>query len=91
MHKEIIPISFFAITLLLEITITLSKVRQGFPGGSAVKNPPVMQGTQVRSLSQKDPLEEGMAIHFSTRAWKISWTEEPGRLRSIGSQRDGHN
>ena len=46
----------------------------------AVKNPPVMLKTQVRSLGQEDPLEKGMAIHFSICAWKIPWTEEPGGL-----------
>ena len=47
--------------------------------------------TQVRSLSQEDPLEEGMATHSSILAWGIPWTEEPGELQSIGSQRVGHN
>ena len=45
-----------------------------------------MQETQVRSLSQKDPLEEEMATHSSSLAWEITWTEEPGRLQSMGSQ-----
>ena len=57
----------------------------GFPDGSVVKNPPVMQetqDTQVWSLGWKDPLEEEMATHSSTLAWKILWTEEPGRLQS---------
>ena len=61
-----------------------------FPGGSAVKNLPAMQDsqeTQVQSLGQKDPLEEGTATHSSILAWKIPWTEEPVRLQSIGSQR----
>ena len=44
--------------------------------------------TQVRSLGQEDPVEEGMAIHSSIPAWRIPQTEEPGRLQSIGSQRD---
>ena len=43
----------------------------GFPGGSAVKNPPAMQEMWVRSLGQEDPLEEGMATHFSILAWRI--------------------
>ena len=42
---------------------------------------------QIRSLGQKDPLEEGMATHSSVFVWRIAWTEEPGRLWSIGSQR----
>ena len=55
----------------------------GFPGGSAGKNLPAMQETQemqVRSLGQEDPLEEGMATHSKILAWRIPWTEEPGRL-----------
>ena len=49
-----------------------------------VKNLLAMQETQVQSLGQEDPLEKGMATHSSTLAWKILWTEEPGRLQSIG-------
>ena len=45
-----------------------------------------MRETWVRSLRREDPLEKEMAIHSSTIAWKIPWTEEPGRLQSIGSQ-----
>ena len=55
------------------------------------KNLPAMQKTQVRSLGQEDPLEEGMAAHSIILAWKIPGTEEPGGLRSRGSQRIGHN
>ena len=47
--------------------------------------------TQVRTLGREDPLEKEMAIHSSTIAWKIPWTEEPGRLQSMGSQRVGHD
>ena len=50
-----------------------------------------MQETKVQSLGQEDPLEKEMAIHSSTLAWKIPWTEEPCRLQSMGSQRVGHN
>ena len=50
-----------------------------------------MQETRVRSLGQEDPLEKEMAIHSSTIAWKIPWTEEPGRLQSVGSQKLGYN
>ena len=52
-----------------------------------VKRLPAMQETWVRSLGQEDPLEKEMATHSSTLAWKIPWTEEPGRLQSMGSQR----
>ena len=54
-----------------------------------VKNPLAMQETQetwVRSLGREDPLEEGMATHSSILAWRIPWSEEPGKLQSIGSQ-----
>ena len=56
-----------------------------------VKCLPAMQETWVRSLGQEDPLEKEMATHSSTLAWKIPWTEKPGRLQSMGSQRVGHN
>ena len=48
-----------------------------------VKNLPAMQKTQVRSLGREDPLEEGTATHSSVLAWRIPWTEEPGRLQSM--------
>ena len=64
---------------------------EGFRGGSAVKNPPAMQETRVRSLGRKGPLEEGMATRSSVLAWRIPWTEEPGGLHSIGSQRVRHD
>ena len=50
-----------------------------------------MQETRVQSLVWEDPLEKEMAIHSSTVAWKIPWTEEPGRLQSMGSQRVGYD
>ena len=52
-----------------------------------VKNLPVMQETQIRSLGQEDPLEKGMATHSSILAWRIPWTEKPGGLYSMGLQR----
>ena len=55
-----------------------------------VKNLPAMLEIQVPSLGHEDPLEKEMASHSSTIAWKIPWTEEPGRLQSVGSQRVGH-
>ena len=63
----------------------------GFPGGSVVKNPPVMQEMQVLFLDQEDPLEQGRTTLSSILAWKITRTEEPGRLQSMGSQRVGHD
>ena len=52
-----------------------------------VKNLPAMQETQVQSLGQEDPLEKGMVTHSSILAWRMPWTEEPGGLQSMGSQR----
>ena len=52
-----------------------------------VKHLPAMQETRVQSLGQEDPLKKEMAAHSSTLAWKIPWTEEPGRLHSMGPQR----
>ena len=66
----------------------------GFPGGSVVKNLPVMQEMQktwVQSLGWEDPLEEEIATHSSTLAWKIPWTKEPGGQQFMGSQRVGHD
>ena len=59
-----------------------------------IKNALAMQEPQetwVQSLGQEDPLEKEMAIHSSTISWKIPWTEEPGRLQSMRSQRVGHD
>ena len=52
-----------------------------------VKNPPIMRETWIRSLGEDNPLEKGMATHSSILAWRIPWTEEPGRLQSLGLQR----
>ena len=56
-----------------------------------VKNLPAMQETQVLSLDWEDLLEKGMATHSSILAWRIPWTEDPGGLQSMGSQRVGQN
>ena len=56
-----------------------------------VKHLPAVRETQIRSLGWEDPLEKEMAPHSSTLAWKIPWTEEPGRLQSMGLQRVGHD
>ena len=56
-----------------------------------VKILPVVQETRVPPLGQEDPLEKEMATHSSTLAWRIPWTEEPGGLQSMGSQRVGHD
>ena len=49
------------------------------------------QEMQVRSLGQEDTWEKGMATHSTILAWRVSWTEEPGELQSMGSQRVGHS
>ena len=56
-----------------------------------VKNLPAVQETWIQSLGWEDPLEKEMVTHSSILAWKISWTEEPGGLQSMGSQRVGHD
>ena len=56
-----------------------------------VKNLPAMQKTWVQFLGWEDPLEKGMATHSSTLAWEIPWTEEPGGLQPVESQRVGHD
>jgi len=55
------------------------------------KNLPAVQETWVRSLDWEDPIEKGMATHSSIPAWRIPWTEEPGGLQSMGSQRVRHD
>ena len=61
-----------------------------FPVAQMIKNPPAMQETWVGSLDHEDPLEKEVAVHSSTLAWRIPWTEEPGGLQSMGSQTVGH-
>ena len=72
-------------------TITPSLHAKGFPSGSAVTNLPTVQETWVRSLSQEDPLEKEMATHSSILAWEILWTNEPGELQLMWSQRVRHD
>ena len=65
-----------------------SSGQTGFPGGSdSKKNLPLVQETQIPSMGREDPLEKEMATHSSILAWRIPWTEEPGSLQSMGSQR----
>ena len=63
----------------------------GFPGDSAIKNPPANTGGTVQCLGQEDPLEEGMTTHSSLLARRIPWIEEPDGLQSTGSQRVKHD
>ena len=69
---------------------TIRSYYRAFLVAQLVKNPPAMQETLVPFLGQEDPLEKGMATHSSILAWKIPWTEEPGRLQSMRLQRVGH-
>ena len=62
----------------------------GFTGGSVVKNPPANAG-DTGDVGQEDHLEEEMTTHSKILAWKIPWTEEPGRLQSMGSPRARHD
>ena len=62
-----------------------------FPVAQIIKNLPAVQETWVRFLGQEDPLDKGMAIHSSILSWRIPWTEEPGGLQFVGSQRVGHD
>ena len=68
--------------------------RLGFSGGAVIKNSPANQEireTCVQFLGQEEPLEKEMTIHSSILAWRIPWTEEPGGLLSMGSQRVRHD
>ena len=67
--------------------ISSQKTQKVSQRAQMVKNLPAMQETQVQSLDWEDPLEESMAPHSSILAWRIPWTEEPGGLESIGSQK----
>ena len=73
-------------TLRAVLIMSFKLFKPQFLVAQTVKNLPVLQETQVRSLSQKDPLEKGMATHLSILAWRIPWTKGPGRLQSVGLQ-----
>ena len=75
----------FSLSFFLNFLFDIEVVAQ------TVKNLPAMLEIWVRSLGQADSLEKGMAIHSSILAWRIPWTEEPGRLQFISSQRVGHD
>ena len=81
--------SWKALSMLANINISIvpwtSLVAQ------MVKQLPTMQETQVQSLGWEDPLEKEMATHSSILIWRVPWTEEPGGLQSIGSQKVGHD
>ena len=81
------------VALFLVFLRSLHTVLQASQGALVVKNLPANAGDRkmwVQSLVQEDPLEKGIATHSSILAWKISWTEKPNGLQSIGLQRVGH-
>ena len=73
------------------LTLCFNSCRKGFPGVSAVKKLPANAGDEDSSQGQEDPLEKEMANCSSILVWEIQWTEEPGRLQSMGSQRGQHD
>ena len=84
--------SIFRTRTRIATTKHLIEQSKNFPGGSAVKNlPPANQKMWVLSLGGEDFLEEKMATHSNIPAWRIPWTEEPGGLQSMESQRVGHD
>ena len=72
-------------------SISFRLVPPGFPVAQRLKHLPPMWETWIRSPGQEDPLEKEMVTHSSILAWRIPWTEKPGRLQSTGSQRVGHD
>ena len=97
-------LDFIALTLLRTLPLSLLMIKYPLTRpilflacyksslvAQTVKRLPKMQETQVQSLGWEDPLKNEMATHSSTLAWKIPWTEEPGRLQSMGSQRVRHD
>ena len=78
--------------LLKKVTFIIFYLHQEIPYvAQTVKSLPTMRETQVQSLGREDPLEKEVATHSRILAWKIPWTEDPGRLQSLGSQRVGHD
>ena len=81
----------FRTVLLSVLVIVFFSKKLVAQGAQTVKNLPATWETQVQTLGQEDPLEKETATHSSTLAWKIPWTEEPGWLQTMGSQRVGHD
>ena len=79
------PSSEPLVKIMTKLHLLLHEVAQ------SVKKSPAVQETWVQTPGRKDLLEKGMATHSSVLAWRIPWTEEPGRLQSMGSQRVGHD
>ena len=79
--KEILTLSLYTVLLCVSGSLV----------AQLVKYPPAMRETWVQSLGWEDPLEKGTTTHSSILAWRITWTEESGRLQSMELQRVGHN
>ena len=82
---------YYKLSLLASLWIWYYALYWVFLVAQMVKNPPAVWETWVQSLDWEDPLEKGTIIHSSILAWRISWTEEPGKLQSMGLQRVGHD
>ena len=78
--------SFLKIIIYLFLAVLGLPAARAFLVAQLVKNPPAMQETWVRFLGREDALEQEMATHSSILAWRIPWTEKPGRLQSVGLQ-----
>ena len=78
-------------TRLSDLTFNFQLMTTASLVAQRLKRLPLMRETWVRSLGQEDPLEKEMATHSSILAWRIPWTEEPGGLQSMWSQRVGHD
>ena len=82
---------FYLQSTLKTVWFAASSRSLASPVAQLVKNLPAMQETLVPSLGQEDRLEKEMATHSSILAWEIPWTEEPGRLKAMGSQKSWYN
>ena len=91
MQVKIVEIRLYHNFNTFAIICILVQNKKGFPGGSAKRIRLPMQEMWVQSLDWEDSLEKEMATHSSNLIWKIPWTEEPGQLQSMGSQRVRHD
>ena len=82
--------SLYNHSMMIKTKKLMSVLLLGFPSGSVVKNSPAIQETWVQSLGQEAPLDEDMATHTSILAWRTPWTEKPGGLQNMASQRVRH-
>ena len=90
-HSDTSPVSESGLSWHLVREFEVCHARETYLVAQTVKRLPTMRETWVWSLGWEDLLEKEMAPHSSIRAWKIPWTEEPGRLQSMGSRRVGHD